>query len=119
MAKKPLASFVLLLAGLPVAALQAQGGEPSRAPLPDARSFAVQRVPIHTAPDDPIGGAYGTLAAGATYKVSFEGDMTFVPVLGADYPHNQPLSWRTTSFRSTPPRASSKCWRWRTRRRNG
>ncbi|MCA8978030.1 MAG: hypothetical protein KDC98_25110 [Planctomycetes bacterium] len=56
------------------------------------------RTPIHTAAAD-LGGAYGTWAAGDGYKVSFHDGMTFVPYLGADYPHNQPLSWRTTSVR--------------------
>lgn len=56
-------------------------------------------IPIHTQPADPVGGEYGIWAAGEKYKVSFHGDMTFVPYLGADYPYNQPLTWRTTSVR--------------------
>jgi len=54
-------------------------------------------TPIHTAPDDPEGGAYGIWAAGKDYKVSFHGDPTFIPYLGSEYPHNQPLTWTTLS----------------------
>ena len=53
-------------------------------------------IPIHTA-DAAEGVPYGTWASGDTYKVSFHDGMTFVPYLGADYPQNQPLSWRTVS----------------------
>jgi len=56
------------------------------------------RVPIHSSPDD-LGIAYGTWAAGDGYKASFHDGMTFVPYLGSDYPHNQPLSWRTIEAR--------------------
>jgi len=56
-------------------------------------------VPIHTAPDDPIGGAYGIWAGGRDYKVSFHGRPTFVPYLGASYPHNQELEWSTRSIK--------------------
>ncbi len=56
-----------------------------------------QVTPIHTAPDDPEGGAYGVWGAGQNYKVSFHGSPTFVPYLGADYPHNQPLTWHLES----------------------
>ncbi|MCA8950103.1 MAG: hypothetical protein KDE27_11420, partial [Planctomycetes bacterium] len=55
-------------------------------------------VPIHSAAPD-LGLEYGVWAAGDDYKVSFHGDMTFVPYLGAAYPHNQPWSWRTASVR--------------------
>ncbi|MCA8949654.1 MAG: hypothetical protein KDE27_09140 [Planctomycetes bacterium] len=55
-------------------------------------------VPIHTAADD-LGQPYGIWAAGADYKVSFHGDMTFVPYLGGGYPVNRPWSWHTTSVR--------------------
>lgn len=53
-------------------------------------------VPIHTAEAD-MGLSYGVWAAGNDYKVSFHDGATFVPFLGKDYPHNQPLKWRTTS----------------------
>lgn len=56
------------------------------------------RTPIHSMAAD-LGIAYGTWAAGDTYKVSFHDGMTFVPYLGSGYPHNQPLSWRTSSAR--------------------
>ena len=56
------------------------------------------RVPIHTA--EPEGGVqYGTWAAGDTYKASFHDGMTFVPYLGAEYPQNQPWSWKTKSVK--------------------
>jgi len=55
-----------------------------------------QVIPIHTAPNDQ-GTPYGIWAAGADYKVSFHDGMTFVPLLGSDYPRNQPVHWRTTS----------------------
>ncbi len=55
-------------------------------------------TPIHTAEPD-LGVAYGIWAATDSYKVSFHDGMTFVPYLGSGYPHNQPLSWRTTSVR--------------------
>ena len=59
-------------------------------------SGAGLRVPVHGRDGDP---GYGLWAAGRSYKASFHDGMTFVPYLGADYPHNQPLSWRTTSVR--------------------
>ncbi|MCA8948174.1 MAG: hypothetical protein KDE27_01650 [Planctomycetes bacterium] len=62
-----------------------------------AQTAAAPRVPIHTAADDN-GVPYGTWAAGTSYKVSFEDDMTFVPYLGGCYPTNRPWSWRTTSL---------------------
>jgi hypothetical protein len=55
-------------------------------------------VPIHTAEAD-MGVPYGVWTAGARYKASFHDGATFVPMLGASYPHNLPLSWRTTSVR--------------------
>ena len=64
---------------------------------PDA-GFTPARVPLHTAAAEG-GIAYGLWAAGNDYKASFDAGMTFVPYLGADYPHNQPWSWRTTSAR--------------------
>ncbi|MCA8963447.1 MAG: hypothetical protein H6838_09755 [Planctomycetes bacterium] len=103
----------LLLAGLSPLAAQSWETPPATAPastapqadqgdLTAARSpaatFAALRTPIHTA-DADLGNAYGTWAAGDSYKASFHDGMTFVPYLGADYPHNQPLSWRTTSVR--------------------
>lgn len=69
------------------------------APTPN-RGVQVPRVasPIHTAMADH-GTEYGIWGAGADYKVSFDGAMTFVPYLGADYPHNQPFAWTTQSVR--------------------
>ena len=52
-------------------------------------------VPIHTAEADN-GFAYGTWASGPNYKVSFNGQMAFYPILGERYPHNLPIGWRTT-----------------------
>ncbi len=57
------------------------------------------RVPIHTSDADPVGGAYGTWAAGKNYKASFHGGMTFVPYAGMDVATNRELSWRTTAVR--------------------
>jgi hypothetical protein len=75
-------------------------------------------TPIHTAVADPVGGTYGTWAAGSRYKVSFHDGMAFYPVLGADYPTNLPLRWKTRSVRAggqelvtTEPRPSSTAWR--------
>ncbi len=54
------------------------------------------RVPIHTG--EPDGGQpYGIWGVGNAYKASFHDGATFVPYLGKDYPHNQPLTWRTVS----------------------
>ncbi len=53
-------------------------------------------MPIHSAAPD-AGLAYGIWASGPEYKVSFGDAVTFVPILGADYPENLPLSWKTTS----------------------
>jgi hypothetical protein len=71
---------------------------------PQSRSFAGDatveatdlRIPVHTHAEDP---SYGTWAAGGSYKACFDGGMTFYPELGPDYPHNQPLAWRTASVR--------------------
>lgn len=85
----------LLLAALAIAQ------QPETVPdqtLPDGAGLGVARVPLHTADADG-GVAYGLWAAGRDYKASFDAGMTFVPYLGADYPHNQPWSWRTTSAR--------------------
>ncbi len=60
------------------------------------RPVAPLRTPIHTGAGAE-GVAYGTWGAGNTFKASFHDGMTFVPYLGADYPHNQPWSWRTLS----------------------
>jgi len=55
-------------------------------------------VPVHTAEPDS-GYEYGVWGAGPGYKISFHDGATFVPMLGRDYPHNQPWSWSTTSAR--------------------
>lgn len=80
------ALFPLLL----TTSLFAQGQEP----LGNLPPFV---TPIHSQADDPEGGAYGTWAAGADYKVSFHDGATFVPYLGGDYPVTQTFAWRTTS----------------------
>ena len=82
------------------------------------------RVPIHSAPDDPVGGAYGTWAAGQTFKASFHDGFRFYPVLGKSYPRNLPLGWRTESVRVgttsllelangqvNPPTSHATAWR--------
>ncbi len=55
-------------------------------------------IPIHTAEDDPIGGAYGTWAVGGDYKASFHELPTFIPYLGADYPVTRRLGFDTRSI---------------------
>ena len=40
------------------------------------------RIPLHSAPDDPVGGAYGLWAAGPTYKASFHDGFAFFRSLG-------------------------------------
>lgn len=56
------------------------------------------RVPIHGGEPDS-GQPYGLWAATAAYKVSFDGDATLVPYLGAAWPVNQPVAWRSLSVR--------------------
>ncbi len=60
----------------------------------------IGRIPIHTSNPDPLFGPYGTWAAGNGYKVSFDGGMRFIPMLGPDYPELQSWSWHTTSVRA-------------------
>ena len=79
-----------LLASLVLNALSAQSSPVSQLPAD------LWRVPIHSAPDDPAGGSYGTWAGGATFKASFHDGFRFYPVLGKSYPHNLPIGWRTT-----------------------
>jgi len=85
---------------LTLAACSAAAIAPSQVPSLAAGGpvvFEPGRTPIHTQADDPDGGAYGTWAGGTDYKVSFHDGATFVPYLGADYPHNQPFRWTTTA----------------------
>ncbi len=101
---------VLALASL----LAAQSGDGERAPQPPNARPAVQsqvspanltplptgpitdwHVPIHTAPADPVGGAYGTWAAELSFKASFHDGFVFYPFLGPDYQENLPLRWTT------------------------
>lgn len=70
----------------------------STASLVAVRDLRPGLVPLHTAPDDADGGAYGLWAAGRQYKVSFHDDPTFIPYLGSSYPNNQPLRWTTVSI---------------------
>jgi hypothetical protein len=72
--------------------------QPSAAPRAGAASGDL-RIPVHTRADEPGLPTYGVWAAGDDYKARFDGGMTFVPRLGADYPHNQPFAWQTTSVR--------------------
>lgn len=65
-------------------------------PLPLLGKFT---VPLHTAPDDPVGGAYGLWAVGHDYKVSFHEGFRFFPLLGPEAPRNLPLAWRTEAVR--------------------
>ncbi len=56
------------------------------------------RVPVHTGPVDPLFGDYGHWAAGEDFKASFGAEFSFYPRLGKRYPHNMPLTWRTTAI---------------------
>lgn len=90
--------LTLLPAVLATASLSAQDPHLARPDLP--RPDDAWLVPIHTAPDDPTGGAYGTWAAGPDYKVAFDDGFTFYPVLGESYPENRPVRWRTHRIES-------------------
>lgn len=67
--------------------------------LSAAVADADSRIAVHSNDAQPGESPYGTWAAGAAYKASFHGGMTFYPLLGRDYPRNQPWSWHTTSVR--------------------
>lgn len=97
MKRQALVLITLTLVG-PVAGQEIDRPEPQETRAPATR-LQCPRVPIHTQPDDPLGGVYGTWAAGPGYKVGFHDDMTFVPVLGNRYPRTQSVRWRTTSCR--------------------
>lgn len=94
-AGRGIAGIVLLLAGSTANSLSAQdnlrAARPNPAEILGAGAF---RVPIHTAPDDPVGGAYGIWASEDAYKVGFDGGMEFRPALGKSA--SWPLRWRTT-----------------------
>ncbi|MBK8978412.1 MAG: hypothetical protein IPM29_21130 [Planctomycetes bacterium] len=79
------------------AAVPFDGSDGRVDPLTSARIDALvgARTPVHTAPDDPEGGSYGTWAAGASYKASFHDGFRFVPYLGSAYPRTQELRWHT------------------------
>lgn len=97
-----------LLFGTTLLGSIAQAQRPSESITPDLASATDQLasgqrsqdplVDIHTAESD-FGRDYGIWAAGPGYKVSFHDGATFVPMLGKDYPHNQPLKWNTVSVR--------------------
>jgi len=63
---------------------------PPRGPLSDAL-----RVPVHRG-SDAHGPDYGIWAAGPGFKASFHDGFAFYPELGAAYPEDLPLHWRTT-----------------------
>lgn len=71
--------------------------EPATQVPRSASAIGSFRTRIHTAADDPEGGAYGIWGGGTDYKVSFHDGFTFVPYLGKAYPHNQPWSWKTVA----------------------
>ena len=54
-------------------------------------------IPVHTAPDDPAGGAYGLWAAGRGYKVSFHDGLSFHPACATRA--DQAFTWRTAAVR--------------------
>jgi hypothetical protein len=94
LARAACTGLLLLAAGVSGPDLAAQEPIPSADPGGvDLLGAAAFRVPIHTAPDDPIGGAYGTWAAEDSYKVAFDGGMEFHPAVGRA--EAGPLSWRT------------------------
>ncbi len=84
-----------VLATATLAAAQA-AASPTLSSAPAA--LGLPPVPIHGAAPDG-GKPYGLWAATDSYKASFDGDVTFVPYLGAAWPDNQPLAWRTASVR--------------------
>jgi hypothetical protein len=81
------ATFLLTWSGL-----LAQAPQPPQTLLDHAQFL----VPIHSLPADPQGGAYGTWAAGADFKVSFHDGFVFYPRMGESRP-NRPLRWTTQS----------------------
>ncbi|MCA8978168.1 MAG: hypothetical protein KDC98_25800 [Planctomycetes bacterium] len=92
---------VVLLPSLVVAgALAAQDPGDFRLRVGPLAGLADLRAPIRPDGVDTAGCSRERWAAGSGYKVSFHDGMTFVPYLGADYPHNQPWSWRTVSVRA-------------------
>ena len=84
------------LAVLVTAALAAAQAADSSPQAGAATPLGPLLVPIHTAAADG-GKPYGLWAATDSYKVSFDGDVTFVPYLGPDRAVNQPLAWHTDS----------------------
>src|SRR5688572_17350480 len=73
MIRTPLLAALLPAALLaPTVLAQSPTNDAIAAPLPAA-------IPIHSAPDDPIGGAYGIWAAGNGFKASFHGGFAFHP----------------------------------------
>src|SRR5688572_16336603 len=83
------------------AAARAQSPDPSGSPPARPRPSipADLLVPIHTHPDDPTFGPYGTWAVGPDYKVSFHDGFAFYPQLAPSYPQNLPLAWHLASVR--------------------
>ena len=88
--------ILVLLASAP---LLAQVSPPTSLAQVPAVAGGASCVPVHSRAVAAGEVSYGTWAAGDAYKVRFDGGMTFYPQLGADYPHNQPFAWRTTSVR--------------------
>lgn len=64
-----------ILIALTASALAPAQGLAARAPT----QFAAELIPVHTAPEDVVGGSYGTWAAGRDYKVSFDDGVAFWP----------------------------------------
>jgi hypothetical protein len=87
-----LSPIVLLTLGSIAAA------QPALSPnLAAAIPASAMRAPIHTLPDDPYRGAYGTWTAARDFKASFHDGFAFYPALGKDQPRNLPVVWRTES----------------------
>src|SRR5690606_26668072 len=77
----------------PLTAVSAQGS--TNEALPAALDTIL--TPIHSAPDDPLGGAYGLWAGAFDYKVQFATNVvTFHPLRGAEAA--RPFAWQTESI---------------------
>lgn len=94
-ARRSWLSVVLGLCGVAAAQSVDDASTADRSPPAELLSF---EVPIH---EEVVaeGAAEEIWASRADYKVSFHDGIAFHPVLGASYPRNLPLMWRTDSVR--------------------
>jgi hypothetical protein len=86
---------------LPIVALAGlAAGAVSQSPSPveqRAPQSGRHLAPIHTQPDDPVGGAYGLWSAGPTWKASFHDGFRFY-AYAADLAEHPRLGWTTESL---------------------